>query len=430
MNVQILLLSAGYAHRLIPQHLHRLARSSPFLNGVSNRLGASSSRARFLGMVVGESISGMTDKDGKPMAFGVEETGTEEALWWKSIHTVEDTIGEVSGLDGIRGEVVLRRKKEGGKLGVQQSSVVRVIEEVEDEEESEDDEFRPYPKPDSDAEDSDDDPTLVNRKKDTAPVYVSPPPPPSPHSLLHTISLTPPSYIRDLITYLRATDSYDRQLLALQSAAPLIRRKTAFGKELSDHATELTTLLTGLNDKFDMDNFQEMRMQALIALVVALPQLVGGLLARGFFEGDYSLGQRAGMLSAVGMGARELAGIDDGDLPLSEVSGKGKSAVTGEMFPSKRLTGRMHETWSGKRGVVGPLDRITGGMEKMMISPMAAEAADRVSGPNVLKVRTFSSRIEVEKRRVKPVESRLGRVVAEAFFFPLTGRWWGALRDL
>lgn len=170
-------------------------------------------------------------------------------------------------------------------------------------------------------------------------------------------------------------------------------------------------------------------MQALIALIVALPHLVGGLLARGFFEGDYSLGQRAGMMSAIGMGARELAGIDDTDLPLSEASGKGKSAITGEMFPSKRLLGRMHEQWSGK-GKADPLDRITGGMEKMMISPMAAEAADKVTGPNVLKVRTFSSRIEVEKRRVKPVESRLGKVVAEAFFFPLTGRWWGALKDL
>lgn len=61
---------------------------------------------------------------------------------------------------------------------------------------------------------------------------------------------------------------------------------------------------------------------------------------------------------------------------------------------------------------------------------MAAEAADKVTGPNILKVRTFSSRIEVEKRRVKPAENRLGRVVAEAFFFPLTGRWWGALKDL
>lgn len=223
-------------------------------------------------------------------------------------------------------------------------------------------------------------------------------------------------------------DSYDRQLLALQSAASLIRRKTSFGKELFDHAEELASLLTGLHDKFDMDNFQEMRMQALIALVVSVPNLTGQLLARGFFEGDYSLGQRAGMLSAIGMGARELAGYEDMDLPLSVESGKGKKVE--DIFPSKRLPGKVREYWGSKGVGIKQLDKITGGMEKMMISPMAAEAADKVTGPNVLKVRTFSSRIEVEKRRVKPVESKLGKVVAEAFFFPLTGRWWSALKDL
>ncbi|KAH8147261.1 uncharacterized protein LAJ45_08739 [Morchella importuna] len=404
VNVQLLLLLSGYTHRQLPQYLNRLARSSPFLNGVSNRLAASSIRARFLGMIVGESLSGLTDKDGKPMDFGVTETASEEARWWKSIVGVQDSVGDAGEVIKLAqgGEITVRKRKQSTEVNPKIQSKVMVVEEVEsEEEEEEDDEFQPYPKPDSDAEDSDEDPTLINRKKDTAPIY-----------------------IRDLLLYLRSTDSYDRQLLAVQSSAALIRRKANFGKELSDHASELASLLTGLNDKFEMENFQEMRMQALIALVVSSPVLVGGLLARGFFEGDYSLGQRAAMASAIGMGARELAGCDDGDLPLSVESAKGKST---ELFPSKMLPGLMHNQWI--KGKTSPLDRITGGMEKMMISPMAAEAADKVTGPNILKVRTFSSRIEVEKRRVKPAENKLGKVVAEAFFFPLTGRWWGALKD-
>jgi telomere length regulation protein len=173
VNVQLLLLSAGYAQRLVPQFLHRLARSSTFLNGVSNRLGTSSTRARFLGMVVGESISEMTDKDGKAMEFGVEETTTEEAKWWKSIRHVEDTVGSVAGLDDTKGEMVVRKKKQSKlKTETQMSSVIQVIKEIKSEDE-EDGDLMPYPKPDSDAEDSDDDPTLINRKKDTAPVYVN-----------------------------------------------------------------------------------------------------------------------------------------------------------------------------------------------------------------------------------------------------------------
>lgn len=172
VNVQLLLLSAGYVHRLVPQFLHRLARSSPFLSGVSNRIGASSTRARFLGMIVGETLSEMTDNDGKPMKFGVEETETEEAKWWKSIRHVEDTVGTVEGLETVGREVVVRKKKKETQIQARTSKVM-VIEEIEDDDEEED-ELMPYAKPDSDAEDSDDDPTLINRKKDSAPVYVQP----------------------------------------------------------------------------------------------------------------------------------------------------------------------------------------------------------------------------------------------------------------
>lgn len=225
---------------------------------------------------------------------------------------------------------------------------------------------------------------------------------------------------------LRDTESYDRQQLSLGSAASLIRRKAAFGKELADHAVELTSHLAGIHDKYDMDNFQEMRMQALIALVVSLPTIVGPLLAKLFFEGDYSMGQRAGILSAIGMGARELAGFKDDDLPLSIESAKGKSST--DLFPSKRLPAKGDAIWNKDKPKT-PLERITGTLEQLMIQPMAAEAADKAAGPNVLKVRIFSSRIEVEKKRAKPTENKLSKVVAEAFFFPLTGRWWAALKD-
>lgn len=172
MNVQLLLLSAGYVDRLVPQFLHRLARSSVFLGGVSNRLSTSSTRARFLGMVVGETLSEMTDKDGKPMKFGVEETETEEAKWWKSIRHVEDTVGTVEGLETVGREVAVRKRKKEPQPQTRTSKVM-VIEEIEDNDDDEEqDELMPYPKPDSDAEDSDDDPTLINRKKDSAPMYV------------------------------------------------------------------------------------------------------------------------------------------------------------------------------------------------------------------------------------------------------------------
>ncbi|KAI9821423.1 MAG: telomere binding protein [Phylliscum demangeonii] len=59
---------------------------------------------------------------------------------------------------------------------------------------------------------------------------------------------------------------------------------------------------------------------------------------------------------------------------------------------------------------------------------MALKAADQVVGPDVLKVRTFSSRMDVESRRKKPAPNELAKIVSSAFFFPLTGRWWMQVR--
>jgi telomere length regulation protein len=58
------------------------------------------------------------------------------------------------------------------------------------------------------------------------------------------------------------------------------------------------------------------------------------------------------------------------------------------------------------------------------MEPMALKAADELTGPNALKVRTFSSRIAVQKSKKKPMPNALAKVVADSFFFPLTGRWW------
>ena len=57
------------------------------------------------------------------------------------------------------------------------------------------------------------------------------------------------------------------------------------------------------------------------------------------------------------------------------------------------------------------------------------DAAEKMSGPEVLKVRKFSSRMDVEARRKKPAQNKLGKVVAEAFFVPLMNAWSVYLQD-
>ncbi|RAL66882.1 hypothetical protein DID88_007664 [Monilinia fructigena] len=327
VHAQALLLSAGYVCRMSPLRLTMIMRTGSHLSVVSNRLAASSPRARFLGMVIGEALSGLVDKGDKVMDFKLNDTKTPEAKWYKSLVNVSDTIGNLEPLKSKFVPQIPRitkaaKSKPASKPNpLRGNSKIIAIEEIEDDEvESDDDGLTPYAKPDSDAEDSDEDPTLITRNKPTAPVY-----------------------IRDLITYLRDTENYDRQRLALSTAASLIRRKANFGTEVSSHAEEIATLLVGLQDKYDIENFQEMRSQAMIAILIALPEKMGQWFSKTFFDGDYSLAQHAAILTTLGLGARELGGHGSEEKSLNNSTG---SSSTSSSFPSKKPPEAMHKYYS------------------------------------------------------------------------------------
>ncbi|KAF8863444.1 hypothetical protein BDZ45DRAFT_615754 [Acephala macrosclerotiorum] len=416
VHAQILLLAAGYVHRTAPLCLTMMMRSGGYLSVVSNRLAASSARARFLGMVVGEALSSLVDKRDKRMDFKVDDMATAEAKWFKSLVNVKDTIGPIQPLSpGAPAKDSQPTKPQTQKPASKPTprptgSNIIAIEEVENSEEeeqdSDDDGLTPYAKPDSDVEDSDEDATLVIRNKPTAPVY-----------------------IRDLITYLRDTDNYDCQKLALSTAAPLIRRKANFGMEVSSHAEELAGLLVGLQDKYEIENFQDMRIQGMIAILIALPLKMGQWFSKIFFDGDFSISQRASILTTLGLGARELGGFGAED----EVLPSSKPLLSSSSFPTKTLPASMHKIYatpptpppnSKPKGPPSALDSLSTQLSNTMIAPMAASLADKLTGPSILKIRTFSSRMAVEKKRKKPIANSLAKVVADGFFFPLTGRFF------
>lgn len=228
-------------------------------------------------------------------------------------------------------------------------------------------------------------------------------------------NIYPCRYIRDLIAGLRDTENYDRHRLALQTAASLIRRKANFGTEVSDHVGELVTQLVGLSDKFKIEKFAELRLQGMIAVLVAQPLKMGQWFSKTYFNGEYSMGQRASILTTLSMGARELAGYREEDAALS-----GATAAPETLFPSKKLPDKYHAIYDPN---AAPVDALAKRLERAIIQPMAIEAADTFAGPNALKVRTFSSRMEVEKKRKKAIPNELAKIVAEGFFFPLTGLW-------
>ncbi|KAK1970670.1 telomere length regulation protein [Colletotrichum sublineola] len=416
-HAQVLLLSASYVNRLSPLKLKILMRSSGYLNTISNRIGASQEKARFLGMAVGEALSGLIDDGDKQLDFKMEEMATEEAKFYKGLVRTLDNIGPIETLITMPKAVEKRqltmklKRPEPAPVPKQTVGPSKfIIQEVSDSE-SEDEDLVPYAKPVYDAEDSDEDATLVRRDKPKAPVY-----------------------IRDLITYLRDTDNYDKQKLALMAAPPLIRRKANFGTEVSSHIDELATLLVGLQDKFEIEGFHELRLQGMVATVIAQPQKMGQWFAKTFFDGDYSISQRASILIVLGLSARELAGFD-----------KSEHAAAAS-FPSNRLPEKVEALYldpytasnqspsssSLKAIPSNALDAIANSLTSSFLAPIAANAADATTGPDVLKLSTFTSRLPsktFKKPRVRAIPNTTASMLAASYFFPLTARFQHALRS-
>lgn len=179
-NAQVLLLAAGYLHRLQPVELYALGRSSLYLNAVSNRLAASSTKSRFLGMIAGMAISELVEPAGKAMKFDLDGFDSEEAEWYMSLTRFDDKMSSIQDFHILEsGKEKISKPKKTSKAKVtwgpssiqrESSKIVAIEEIIDDDAEDEDEEFMPYAKPDSDASDSEDDPTLVQRGKLTAPV--------------------------------------------------------------------------------------------------------------------------------------------------------------------------------------------------------------------------------------------------------------------
>lgn len=401
----MILLVAGRMHRAQPMSLFTVAKSSIQTHSTSNRLKASSQRAQWLGMIVAMALSNLTDKPASRLKFDDDSMRTPEAEWYMRLVHVQDCIGNYQDVKlksaPHKKAVVVKHAQKGftktsasnrlqnkETAGQRSSKIISRIVEIEgSDDDEEDDDIVPYTKPDSDPEDEEDDPTLVERNKPRVPVY-----------------------IRDLLIGLRESENYDRHRLALETASSLVRRKATFGKEVQDHAEELLAILLNLNDTFEMDDFLELRQEALISLLVAQPQIIAPAIAHSSLSGDFSVQQRAAMLTAVALGARELSGHKDIDRPEAP------------KFPSKRVPKHLQQVYG--EGSPSKFEAASQQLEQSMVQPLALTAADKLSGPNVLKVRSFSSRMDVQKKATKLAPNALAKHVAEWFFLPLINGWW------
>lgn len=125
-------------------------------------------------------VSKMIEEPGKAMRFDLEELDTDEAGWYLELPNVEDKSCNIRHIRPLpyaaeKSKVpqVSARSKTASRPRVAKPSVkIVAIDEINSSDDEEEDDLLPYEKPDDDPSDSDDDPTLVQRVKPTAPVFV------------------------------------------------------------------------------------------------------------------------------------------------------------------------------------------------------------------------------------------------------------------
>lgn len=240
-----------------------------------------------------------------------------------------------------------------------------------------------------------------------------------------------PVYVRQVADLLRDKDSPESIELALRFGEPLIRAKRNFGGEVFENAVSVAGAAIALANPFHLDDFENKRQGLVTALVACSPTNVPPFLAQQYFSQSYSLLQKGVMLTALAMGARELAGLSAPEARTKKVD-----------FPSKMLPSHLHEKYVTPTDVhnlgQGQLEGAISGMRNLLLSKGAAagEAHPDIARQKRLTVGQTKRRKVAEegslasRQMSQPTHSQqpavvpYAQVAGEYFILPLVNRFW------
>ncbi|KAI9566479.1 telomere length regulation protein-domain-containing protein [Boletus coccyginus] len=226
----------------------------------------------------------------------------------------------------------------------------------------------------------------------------------------------------------------DKIEIAMNIGEELIRRKRDYGTELPENAANLVYGFISLNNKFDLDDFDDKRQGIAIALVTCCPKISAQCMIEEFFKNQYSSTQRSVMLNALALGARELA-----SLPINSQASQ-PLATQRTTFPSKMLPSVLHRKYlatSSNNALQPLLEDIT----KAAVDRSQEVTVDKV--PEVVRERQLRIRkpskitevVSASHRTSDPSVQRppstisFTSIAAEWFIMPFVNRFWVFLRD-
>lgn len=350
-------------------------------NGISMRLAAVKDDTKCLALYVGEAISDKTlVPESKRLRFNVPQANSDKAREMKALAHAVFELGDPSKLADAQ-SIVARRPVSAiptpADVAPRERAGGATVKSAK---------FTAYPLPDSDEEDSDDDPSLDHSKA----------------------KRTRPLYIRGLVSMLKE-ESYEAQKTALESAPELVLRKANYGTEVKEHLQELLDTLVNMQDNFDIPNFNELRHATMVQAATVLAEQAGPHLSRLVFSNTISQQQRLLLLSAIGVAARRLAGVEQNDIELR--------------IPKALQGARLHSSFTDE------IDMLAEQVKAAELLPIVEASKEETEGPKALHVKRFSRRPMVAALRAKPSANRLTTVARAAFVEPLVSGWWRTLRD-
>ncbi|GAA6014659.1 hypothetical protein JCM10207_006893 [Rhodosporidiobolus poonsookiae] len=467
------------AASLPPQHptLVSLSRSPAFLFAVSTHLSLVAPLQRLLGMLVAEVVSARTlPPDGavQPLTFGDEiwQGDAPEKVTVRKLRQAVEEVAEGKARKAEGWQEALRSAfgtaqpspaprslpKKVNAAPVQPSSIeeppaqatkrplISIIGEDSD------DDLEPYPLPPAPS-----DATLDALASDDPALYHSAIPSPSSATAgagggasqtRKRGRLRPPVYVPELVAYLKGTDpegkkeeadgEAERVEMGLKEGEALVRRKAGWGGELKENAIDLAFTVMGLQDNFELDGFDQLKQNILVALLTACPVEVAPVVTEQYFTNSYSVAQRHTLLAVLALSARELAG-----LPNPTANASQPPPPKPASFPSKQLPPALHRRLLGAEAAEsGPLEVLSADLARIALSGAREDAESIVPGAareKLLNVRSgtttrtsVSSRLATARNgSTAPLTSTpsFATLAAEFFILPLINRLWLFLRD-
>ncbi|KAG8933784.1 telomere binding protein [Tulasnella sp. 418] len=235
--------------------------------------------------------------------------------------------------------------------------------------------------------------------------------------------------LSDLITTQKDEEQKEpaKHEMALREGESLIRRKANYGTELDENAVNLTLAFIRLQDNYEITGFSEKKQSILAALVACCPERAVPCMIEQFFSSQYSTEIRSTILTALVLGAKELAGVTTHPVQPT--------------FPSKTLPPHLHRKYLSSSDTENPVQSLLEGITRQAIDQSREKAENEI--PQIAREkqlrlrRNLPARSIVEIRRTQhpndaqsaTVTTTFNDIAPEFFIMPLINRFWLYLHD-